>query len=451
MKVRRGFVWVMLLALLALAAFWGINRLDAPPPAREYSAADLAPASISTDNGFYWLVNLLLPPGADVANAAVREQTRRLFDPAAIAGPGEAGASGSVLLPDQRLFLLQMRLPVPRLLEACARDRQSLDEELKTFRHVLGRYERMLDCPEVADFTPPDPRSPAVPLVNTRGAARLWLAWAASRGLDGDWPGAVAMVQAHIQFSQKLVAGSRSVLGSMIGMALTADGLQVLAEMINQPGFVAELGPGIEAGLPPWSGRDLPIRSALLGEFLTLKRILREPDILQDSAAGPRMVRSISRVFTYQPNRTDQYLQRWLDGLQAALDQPPFQKPPLPEVLFSPEAAWWVQNGYGKSVAETSLPAARDLYQRVYIVLAWRDLVALAGRWRGEPAGEATAAAMEAALAASGRADPFSGKPYRYSPSRQCLYSVAENLTDQGGDPRKDLAVPCLLAPGSAR
>jgi hypothetical protein len=78
-------------------------------------------------------------------------------------------------------------------------------------------------------------------------------------------------------------------------------------------------------------------------------------------------------------------------------------------------------------------------------------MVALAGRWRGMPGAENTPAALKADLAASGRIDPFSGQPYRYSPSRQCLYSVAENLTDEGGDPQKDLIMPLLLAPGSAR
>jgi len=316
---------------------------------------------------------------------------------------------------------------------------------------VLARYERMLDCPAVADFTPPDPRSPVAPLANTRGAARLWLAWAASRGLDGDWPGAVAMVQAHIQFSQELVAGSRSVLGAIIGMALAADGLQVLAEMINQPGFTAELGPGIEAGLPPWGGRDLPLRNALLGEYLMVNQILRDPGIAPADAAGPRMVRTVSRFFTYQPNRTEGYLRDWADGLQAALDQAPFRQPPLPDPLFSGETAWWLQNGYGKSIAETSLPDARDLYQREYIILAWRDMVALAGRWRGSSGLEYSPAALDADLAASGRTDPFSGRPYRYSPARQCLYSVAENRTDEGGDPRKDLIVPFLPSSGNAR
>jgi hypothetical protein len=450
MKVRRGFWWLLGLAALALGAFWGINRIDAPSEGKEYSAADLAPAAISPDNGYFRLVNLLQPPEADLTGAAVRAQTRRLFEPAASGGE-VTGPSWNLLQPDQRLFLIQMRLPVPRLLEACARDRAALDKDLMTFRYVLARYERMLDCPGVADFTPPDPRSPVVPLVNTRGAARLWLAWAAGRGLDGDWPGAVAMVQAHIQFSQKLVAGSRGVMGSMIGMALTADGLQVLAEMINQPGFTAELGPGIEAGLPPWGGRELPLRNALLGEVLMVRQILRDPGAFQADAAGPRAVHSVSRFFTYQPNRTEGYLRNWADGLEAALDQPPFRRPPLPEIVFSGETAWWLQNGYGKSLAETSLPNATELHQRVYILLAWRDLVALAGRWRGSSGLEAAPAAWEADLAASGRVDPFSGRTYRYSQTRQCLYSVAENMADDGGDPRQDLIVPFLGSPGSAR
>ena len=214
MQVRRGFWWLLGLAALALGAFWGINRLDAPAPGKNYSAADLAPAAISPDNGCYWLVNLLQPPEADLAGRPCRSRPAAFLIPAA-SGEEVAGPSRAFLQPDQRLFLIQMRLPVPRLLESCARDRAALDRDLKTFQYVLGRYERMLDCPGVADFTPPDPRSPVVPLVNTRGAARLWLAWAASRGLDGDWPGAVAMVQAHIQFSQKLVAGSRGVVRSM--------------------------------------------------------------------------------------------------------------------------------------------------------------------------------------------------------------------------------------------
>ena len=113
MKVRRGFLWLMLLALLALAAFWGSNRFDAPPPAREYTAADLAPAAIAPDNGYYWLVNLLQPPEADIAGAAVREQTRRLFDPGTVARAEPADGSGAGLQPDPRLFVLQMRLPVP--------------------------------------------------------------------------------------------------------------------------------------------------------------------------------------------------------------------------------------------------------------------------------------------------------------------------------------------------
>ena len=451
MKVRRGFWWLMVLALLALAAFWGINRLDAPAPGRTYSAADLTPAAISPGNGFYWLVNLLQPAAADVAGTAVQEQTRRLFDPEAASGTAAAEPAGHVFQRDQRLFLIQLRLPVHRLLEDCARDRAALERDLQTFRYVLGRYERMLDCPGVADFTPPDPRSPVVPLANTRGAARLWLAWAACRGLDGDWPGAVAMVQAQIQFSQKLVAGSRGVAGSIAGMALAADGLQVLAEMIDQPGFTAELGPGIEAGLPPWGEQALPLRNAILGECLMVSQMLRDPGSLPEDEAGPRLVRSISRAFTYQPNRTEGYLQGWADGLQAALDQPPYRKPALPENVFSGETAWWLRNGYGKSIAETSLPRAAGLYQRVYILLAWRDMVALAGRWRGMSGAGNTPADLIADLAASRRIDPFSGQPYRYSPSRQCLYSVAENLTDEGGDPQKDLILPLLLAPGSSR
>ena len=92
MKVRRGFWWLLGLATLALGAFWGINRLDAPAPEKDYSAADLAPAAISPDNGCYWLVNLLQPPEADLAGAAVQEQTRRLFDPA-VSGEEVTGPS----------------------------------------------------------------------------------------------------------------------------------------------------------------------------------------------------------------------------------------------------------------------------------------------------------------------------------------------------------------------
>jgi hypothetical protein len=316
-------------------------------------------------------------------------------------------------------------------LDACLRDRAALERDLTTFRYVVTRYERMLDCPEVADFTPPDPRSPVVPLANTRGAARLWLAWAASRGLNGDWPGAVAMVQAHIQFSQKLVAGSRGVVGSMIGMALTADGLQVLAEMINQPGFTTELGPGIEAGLPSWGGRELPLRNALLGECLMVQQILRDPDAFQTDAAGPRAVNSVSRFFTYQPNRTEGYIRSWAVGLQAALDQPPFRRPPLPEVVFSGETAWWLQNGYGKSLAETSArchgtaPAGTSC--------CWRD----PWHWQGDggdhPAGASPRRRKRTWQPAGGSTSAAAVPAARPASA----YSVAENMADDGGDPRR--------------
>ena len=235
-------------------------------------------------------------------------------------------------------------------------------------------------------------------------------------------------------------------------MALTADGLQVLAEMINGPASPSNWDPGIEAGLPPWGGRELPIRNALLGEYLMVSRLFAIQTLTREMQRDRGW--SIPWAGSSPISRTGPkgISGGWIDGLETALDQPPFRRPPLPEIEFSGATAWWLQNGYGKSLAETSLPSAVELYQRVYILLAWRDLVALAGRSRGSSSGqEAAPAALEADLAASGRIDPFSGRPYLYSQTRQCLYSVAENLADDGGDPRKDLIVPFPGSPGSAR
>jgi hypothetical protein len=449
MRVRRGFWWVMGLTVVALFAFWLANRFDTPAPARDVTSADLAPAEVSTANGFYWLVNLHQPAAANLTGPAVLEQTRQLYDPGTVRQADSTAPAPQGPPPDARMFVLMLRLPVPGLMDACRRDRPALDRDLDTFRYMLDRYERMVDCSEVADFTPPDPRAPALSLSNARGATRLWLAWAARRGLDGDWPGAAAMVQAHLRFCQRLVAKSRGLLQAMIGMALYADGLQTLADMANQPGFVTELGPGIDANLPPWNAKDLSLSNALLGETLAFREVLRNPDLQPGDAAGLRLVEVLSRFLTYQPNRTEGYVREWREGLLRGLSEPPFRKPSFFQPMFSDEPFWWLLNGYGKSRVETSLQDALGLYQRVYILIAWRDLVALSARWHGRFGPETPAAELAADLAGCGRIDPFSGKPYRFSPDRHCLYSVAENGTDDGGDKRDDLVVPWRIPPAA--
>ena len=278
--LRRVFRWSLwtFAGIATLFFLWVlVNQIDSPPPKNDFTMADLKPAAFSPKNGYYILLNLPQKAEVDIYSTNFMSRVRWFFDPEMIQ-KGDYIQRQRDWLRD----LVGLDEPAVSLQDgehwwASIRDKRSeLDKQISEFTHILNRYERMLECENVEDFTYPHPHCLFPSLLWTRQATDLYLARAGLQGQAGDWRSAVPATIKTIQFSHRLMQNSRCHILHLLGVIMHRAALRALTDMMNQPDFPPSIYSEVSVTLGSSNVREISIRNALVGEYLYFKHSVQE-------------------------------------------------------------------------------------------------------------------------------------------------------------------------------
>jgi hypothetical protein len=337
---------------------------------------------------------------------------------------------------------------------------------------LLGRYERMIRCPSVADFGYRYEWDRAYALSSfVRATARLHAALCLLDAQDGGWVRAFDELRAGSVFGQRLMAAAQTLFFHNLGRSLVEAALEGFAVLLNLPGCPSEIAASLRDALPP-SPALFSARSALLGEFLwaseriehgdrwlqgelALRELLPAKggdrarltiDLLLGRELGPETyvrLREAAFEMMLQKNRTKAYFREALDWLVALDTDPPFKwgaaaaAPPD----FSRLDFGWLWNPSGKLLYESFGPVRQKRsIERDYLARALHDLVRIAATLRLAPSG------ARPEETDPGVRDPFSGRPYRWDAERSLLWSVGVDGKDDQGRAGADLILPVRVA-----
>ncbi len=441
-KIGRILIWMMGTVLALLIVLIVINRIDCAPPEHDLTMADLPPAEISFDNGFYGLTTLFEAQNVDVYTAAEMKKVRHRFSPQILNEP-----ENQHWLKDeeQRFFRLNARELFqfgsssffnPRsgpLMEGCLKHRTDIEKMEKNYSIVLDRYRRMIQCSTVRDFTLPFFTTPVPSLLGSKVATRLYIARAMLTAADGHYDESTRQLLAGVTFWSREIASSRMLINLLTGIVNLVQMNQALADLMDQPDYPVNLYPMVENGM---ESIQLPIECLSrvdVGEYLYRKNALA---IMPHGNWWIQLLRTL----TYQKNCTAVYGLQLHARITEAHLGPPYQH----RSFWKNQQHswfWWLTNAYGKKVIREMLPSIEMEYYSFYELKARRDLLELAAGVHSRFSPAAPASEIDAFLAASGRKDPFSGQPYHFDPTRQVLYSVGRQDIQTSERPE----IPCIL------
>jgi hypothetical protein len=448
--VRIG-IWIAG-GILGLLALWlVINQIDCAPPEHDLTMADLQPAEIGFDNGFYGLTTLFEDESVEVYSPAELEKVRFHFSPETLDRPEyrqRLKSEGQRFFQFNNRELLQFSnwgafdSRVGSLLDFCLKNRVDLERLLKESPVLMDRYERMTQCKYVSDFSCPNLFTPIPSLLCSKLATRLYIARALLSSADGRWEESTNQLVAGTIFWSRLMASSRLNINLLIAMVNLENMNRALADLMNQPAYPANLYPEAEKSL---KSIQIPADCLIkvdIGEYLYRKSALANYLTLPlaDPDSDDKWLRLL-KALTYQRNQTAIYGLELHNQIVRSHQDPPYQHRSFWENQPNNSWSWWLTNAYGKWIISKAIPSIEMTYHTYYSLLAQLDLLELSAEIHARFTPRTPVAEIESFLTDSGRIDPFSGRPYRFDPAKQVIYSVGRQ--DLGNI--EHIEIPCIL------
>jgi hypothetical protein len=435
-KLIKGIaIAIVTLIVLPIAAVLAINAFDESlTPRAESYGEPRAPAVPGTENGYYALLALGAPEGADgitYARAWLDESRA-----AAKAGRLEKRP------PDQRA---KRPIPCDAMQTSCLAALKANPDEVKTqleaYREDVARYETLIGFKryeEVLDF--PQRLSAAYPQYGAvTGAHRAYVLRAVVAAEQGNVEAAIAAIERDMAFQRVMMTGARTLLGKIIAsvdywrdLAFVSDLMQNRAKEVGP--FLPRLREMLKSTEFPAAGQAAIVES----EFALRKNLLRNPVALQEIAGEPALVEKLATKFLYKPNATLNREVEHLAGIAAAMDLPVNEgSATLTKLMLDDvQMSFWhyVYNPAGNLLRRVAITDdGNEAYSRLRLhdARAYARLVALQA--------EILAARLEpdrigAFVAASDPRfhDPYSGKPMAWDAGAKRLsVEVQSKVTKQ--------------------
>jgi hypothetical protein len=434
-KVLKACLIVFLaLVMLPLAVLLGVNAFDEEltPQAAGYGAPR-SPVVPGTENGYYALLALGAPDGADGIMYA-----RAWIDEA------RAAARGQRL--EKRQAENRSKRPIPcdagqtSCLAAAKAKPDEVKEHLEAYREDLARYETLLGFKryeEVLDY--PLRVSTGFPHYGSvTGAHRAYVLRAAVEAQRANVEGAVAAIERDIAFQRTMMTGARTLLGKIVASVDYWRDLAFLSDLMQtRP---AEVRPHLPRLREMVKDTDFPAAgmSAIVeSEFAFRKAVLKNPLDSQGVGGAPALVEKLAVRFLYKPNATLNQEVQHLATIAAAMDLPVNQGSDALAKIMQEGAQmtpWqYVDNPAGNFLRRVAVTdEGKEAYARLRLhdARAYARLVALQAQVLAANVETGRVGAFIAAADARFH-DPYTGKPMAWDPASKRLSFQAQARTTQ--------------------
>jgi hypothetical protein len=435
-KAVKVLAWaVLVLVVLPIAAVLAINAFDEPltPQAQVYGEPR-SPAVPGDENGYYALVGLGAPDGADPIMYA-----RAWMDEARAAARANRREKRQ---PEKRAKRPMMCDAAQSSCLAAAKDKpDEVKAQLEAHREDLVRYEALIAFKryeEVLDY--PLRMSTAFPQYGSvTGAHRAYVLRAATEAQRGNIDAALAAIERDIAFQRTMMTGSRTLLGKVVASVDYWRDLAFLSDLMqNRKAEVRPHLPRIREMLKstefPAAGMGVIVES----EFGFRKALLNDPLAPAEVAGNPDIVEKLAVRFLYKPNATLNQEVKHLAAVAAAMDLPVNEgsaalgKIMVGDVQMSP---WqYVDNPTGNLLRRVAITdSGKEAYQRLRLhdVRAYARLVALQAELASANVETERIGAFVAASDARFH-DPYTEKPMAWdAASRRLSVEVQSKVTQQ--------------------
>ncbi|MGE5344155.1 MAG: hypothetical protein ACM3SY_22030 [Candidatus Omnitrophota bacterium] len=451
-----------------LAAYVVFNQFDSGPARLEVGepldtssmqvllTGVFKPVSFEKSNGFYRLWTLTEAPEVDIESDAVITKYRRMHDPQFDNAKyiNEWHDSGNDWQVEKKKNEIKrgnytryfvewkkiigddvkwMDFPVQYMDDWCGtlkEKKQTILQLTKAYRLLSARYQKILDCEQVEEFTmvaKGDTLLTDTPLPNLLALLHLAKLHLTSNMLDateGNWNQGTANILAQIKFGKKLVKTSRTLMVNLIGKALIRMSLYGLVSVMNQKDCPRDVFEQILNGLPPIEQDEFGNSKQLLAEgFAVIQETKKKGGLF------------------YQMNRTQQYYYDLFAKLYLADKTLPYRwnEHPLKSDSVKSGWFWWLQNPGGKIEFQRCLDSnvPKNLLVasfKGYAVKSFYDLTKISAELHlhytpNRPVQDI----LNGLTTYRTLPDPCSGKTYIWKDDRQILYGIGMDRTDNGG------------------
>ena len=266
--------------------------------------------------------------------------------------------------------------------------------------------------------------------------------------VEGRYPEAVSGTALELRFGSLVQNDAEGLLPYLVGISILNSGLERAQELARDPALPAELQrqlAGLLAALPaPNAGLERALRwEYRFGEW-AVERVMEDVLMRGGQRLRPQALRNYfmkrarrSNRF-FQPNRTRQELADFYRGM---IRNVPKSRADMvfPEVReWEPSIRDFLRPNVGGRMFMVILePSMSRMFDNMCYAcgeLAGVQLVLACRRFRQDrgPWPETLAELVPEYLAAV-PADPFDGRPFRYSAEKAIVWSVGKNLTDENG------------------
>lgn len=459
--------------ILALFLIWIlINRFDAAEIEGEFKLSEKPTTHYGKENGFYRLWTLSEAPRINVDSDRVVMKYRHLFDPkfenekylqawdhqAYRAGYAKYHRLRASILRDTVYDLDWGTTPANSLVRKIFNSRNRIFRLRDEYTVFLERYEKLMTCTLFEDITLLRHDSPIPNLVAWLHISKLhdWLCVLDAR--EGNWDRAIERLINHIDFIKRVLKGSRVLIINLVAKGVMRYSLQYLASLMNQRECPPRIYNLVLDRVQPVSTEDMGSRIAMQADYISMA------DYVDRNLALDRdnLILRIAAALFFQKNRTKKYIFEPYRDVISLEELPPYQwKTGLDEIRkkYSKKKSGifrWVRNPYGKYLAEQfAIPNLLGTASKTYHTRALIDMIRISAELHLNYDAEKPMEEILKSLNSFKAMDPCSGKPYKWNPDKQVLYSLGVDRDDDNGTVSyntnydTDYILPIVLTPRS--
>ncbi len=466
----------IIISILIVLILFGVgvviyNSFDESLNPKSYTYADLKPATFDPANGYYLLWGLGEPEGVDVQSEEYTKSFRKIFDPGIRDKKAPVYDPLSNPLSKKKQFEIYSKairsLKFPQN-DSCAEDwittlnpqSEKLSEVQQTCALLLKRYRALIDSPRVEDFSYPSADVPIPHLLGLLHSAKLYTAISTAKAVKGQWQEAVADFLAQVDFAKRLVSTSRPQINNLIAKAVMNYSLSGLVNIMNHPGCPPSVYTQVIEGMPPLKYEEYGNRNSIIFEYLTGSGILDE--LPRYAADGEKKMLPftkqgfLGRLFL-QKNTTKNYFYDYFSHCLAYDSQEPslWKTDPRIElewlVMSKTSSFFWrLKNPVGKVIYSIYAPSCYVSIFKAYRLRCRYEMTRLLAELKREYSPSMTVSDLLPKLKTYRWHDPFSGKPYKWNPGKNVLYSIGIDGVDNGGIEntttyKTDIMVPVVI------
>lgn len=399
-------IFLMLTVAWMVALDGAINSFDETPNARIAQVLAWPRAIPDSQNGFIAMAGISAPAGTDplaagsrwvaAVNNALRKGAEKFPEApkglayVAYAAPSSPGQS------DRRHPKNKWRRPCHYGRDECLAvihaQRQSVEAWLKANHELLARYRALANFPAWQSAIRVGPAgAPVPPFADWSPMIRgqeLALASALRAADAGKAEEALAMLEADMRFTRRMLAAQVSLIGKMIAATMVAHDLSALAELIeSRPAALAPYWTRVSAMLAPLTPAEVSCGTAFRFEqrfYLSAVPITLSLDnLLQPGEKPPLLLRTPWAPLHYKKNAMTNLALHYMDVVirKSEVRDTAFA-PPLPKDALNPlqglsPVTGFMHNQIGKTIAAVSFARPVAYVNKVRDVNALNNLVRL--------------------------------------------------------------------------